>query len=182
VPEEQTYDLTARAVRGGDLFRQELHLLVSNEVPPLCVGLARRALDDMTELASHTARFRGGATLSERAVFHKELGRAEVKVKAARLLHRDAVATAYEAARAGNGAAPGPRTAVAAASVFAVETAAEVVSDLFRYGGGRVLALSNPMQRHLRNALAARQHLAVTEEHYETAGRERIQAAKSRLD
>jgi alkylation response protein AidB-like acyl-CoA dehydrogenase/ketosteroid isomerase-like protein len=161
VPEEQTYDLTARAVRGGDLFRQELHLLVSNEVPPLCAGLARRALDDMTELASHTARFRGGATLSERAVFHKELGRAEVKVKAARLLHRDAVA---------------------AASVFAVETCAEVVTDLFRYGGGRVLMLSNPMQRHLRNALAARQHLAVTEEHYETAGRERIQAAKSRLD
>jgi alkylation response protein AidB-like acyl-CoA dehydrogenase len=181
VPEDQTYDVTARAVRGGDLFRQELHLLVSNEVPPLCVGLARRALDDMTELASHTARFRGGATLSERAVFHKELGRAEAKLKAARLLHRDAVATAYEAARTGNGAASGPRTAVAAASVFAVETCAEVVTDLFRYGGGRVLMLSNPMQRHLRNALAARQHLAVTEEHYETAGRERIQSAKSRL-
>lgn len=48
--------------------------------------------------------------------------------------------------------------------------------------GGRVLSLSHPMQRHLRNALAARQHLAVTEEHYETAGRERIQSAKSCRD
>ena len=27
------------------------------------------------------------------------------------------------------------------------------------------------MQRHLRNVLAARQHLALSEEHYETAGR-----------
>ena len=182
VPEEQTYDLTAGAARGGDLFRQELHLFVSNEVPPVCAGLARRALDDMTEMASHTARFRGGSTLSERAVFLKELGRAETKLRAARLLHRDAVATAYDAARAGNGAAQGPRTAVATASVFAVETCAEVVTDLFRYGGGRVLMLSNPMQRHLRNALAARQHLVVTEEHYEIAGRERIQSAKSRRD
>ena len=88
VPQEQTYDLTAAAVRGGDLFRQDVHLFVANEVPPLCIGMARRALDDMTELAGHTARFAGGATLSERPVFRKELGRAEVKVRAARLLHR----------------------------------------------------------------------------------------------
>jgi indole-3-acetate monooxygenase len=71
---------------------------------------------------------------------------------------------------------------VAAASVFAVETCAEVVTDLFRYGGGRVLSLSHPMQRHLRNALAARQHVAVSEEFYETAGRERLQSAKNRKD
>jgi hypothetical protein len=50
----------------------------SNEVPPLCIGLARRALDDMTELAIRTARSPDGPTVSERAVFHKELGRAEV--------------------------------------------------------------------------------------------------------
>lgn len=182
VPEELTYDLAAGAVRGGDLFRQELHLFVSNEVPPLCAGLASRALDDMTELAGHTARFRGAATLSERAVFLKELGRAEAKVRAARLLHRDALATAYEAALTASPAAEGARTAVATASVFAAETCAEVVTDLFWYGGGRVLSLSNPMQRHLRNSLAARQHLAVTEEHYEIAGRERIQSSKSRRD
>lgn len=181
VPDEHTYDPAAAAVRGGDLFRQEIHLFVTNEVPPLCVGMARRALDDMTELASHTARFAGGATLSERPVFLKELGRAEAKVRAARLLHRDAVESAYEAARAGNDA-EGPRIAAAAASVFAVETCAEVISDLFRYGGGRVLSLSSPMQRHLRNALAARQHVAVSEVLYEFAGRERIQSSKNRSD
>jgi hypothetical protein len=43
-----------------------------------------------------------------------------------------------------------------------------------------VLALSNPMQRHLRNALAARQHLALSEEGYEAAGRYRLESAKSR--
>jgi alkylation response protein AidB-like acyl-CoA dehydrogenase len=55
-----------------------------------------------------------------------------------------------------------------------------VVSDLFQYGGGRALALSNPMQRHLRNALAARQHLALSEENYEAAGRYLLQSAKAR--
>jgi indole-3-acetate monooxygenase len=179
VPDEHIYDPAAAAVRGGDLFRQEVHLFVANEVPPLCIGMARRALDDMTELATHTARFAGGATLSERPVFLKELGRGETKVQAARLLHRDAVESAYEAARAGNGAAEGPRIAAATASVFAAETCAEVISDLFRYGGGRVLSLSSPMQRHLRNALAARQHVALSEVFYEFAGRERIQSSKN---
>ena len=180
VPEEMTYDLGIPAVRGGDLFRLGMPAFVSNEVPPLCVGLARRALDDMTELALKTVRFPGGPTVGERAVFHKELGRAETKLRAARLVHREAMADCWEMACAGDPPSEELQLAVTAASVFAVETAAEVVSDLFRYGGGRVLALSNPMQRHLRDALAARQHLALSEEGYEAAGRYRLESAKSR--
>jgi hypothetical protein len=32
------------------------------------------------------------------------------------------------------------------------------------------------MQRHLRDVLAARQHVALSEEHYEAAGRYRIES------
>jgi hypothetical protein len=35
------------------------------------------------------------------------------------------------------------------------------------------------MQRHLRNALAARQHLALSEENYEAAGRYRIRSRRA---
>jgi alkylation response protein AidB-like acyl-CoA dehydrogenase len=180
VPQELTYGLGSAAVRGGDLFRLGMPAFVSNEVPPLAIGLARRALDDMTELATHTARFPGGPTVSERAVFHKELGRAETRIRAARAIHREAMAAAWESAVAGTVPGEEIQLAVTTASIYAVETCADVVSDLFRYGGGRVLALSNPMQRHLRNALAARQHLALSEENYETAGRYLLQSAKTR--
>jgi alkylation response protein AidB-like acyl-CoA dehydrogenase len=180
VPSEMTYVLGGPAIRGGDLFRLGMPAFVSNEVPPLAIGLARRALDDMTELAAHTARFPGGPTVSERAVFHKELGRAETRIKAARAVHREAMAQAWEAAVAGKVPGEDIQLAVTTASIYAVETCADVVSDLFRYGGGRVLALSNPMQRHLRNVLAARQHVALSEEHYEAAGRYILQSAKSR--
>jgi alkylation response protein AidB-like acyl-CoA dehydrogenase len=180
VPAELTYDLGTPAVRSGDLFRLGMPAFVSNEVPPLAIGLARRALDDMTELATHTARFPGGPTVSERAVFHKELGRAETRIRAARAVHREAMAAAWESAVAGTIPGEELQLAVTTASIYAVETCSDVVTDLFRYGGGRVLALSNPMQRHLRNVLAARQHLALSEEHYETAGRFLLQSAKSR--
>jgi alkylation response protein AidB-like acyl-CoA dehydrogenase len=180
VPSELTYDLGTPAVRGGDLFRLGMPAFVSNEVPPLAIGLARRALDDMTELATHTARFPGGPTVSERAVFHKELGRAETRIRAARAVHREAMAAAWESAVAGTVPGEELQLAVTTASIYAVETCSDVVTDLFRYGGGRALALSNPMQRHLRNVLAARQHVALSEEHYETAGRFLLQSAKSR--
>jgi len=180
VPTEMTYDLGMPAVRGGDLFCLGMPAFVSNEVPPLAVGLARRALDDMTELAAHTARFPGSPTVSERAVFHKELGRAEIKIRAARAAHREAMAAAWDSAVAGNLPGEDLQLAVTTASIYAVETCADVISDLFRYGGGRALALSNPMQRHLRNALAARQHLALSEENYEAAGRYLLQSAKAR--
>src|ERR1700761_3435092 len=180
VPTEMTYDLGTPAVRGGDLFRLGMPAFVSNEVPPLAIGLARRALDDITELATHTARFPGGPTVSERAVFHKELGRAETRIRAAHAVHREAMQLAWESAVAGTEPGEEVQLAVTPASVYAVETCADVVSDLFRYGGGRALSLSNPMQRHLRNVLAARQHLALSEENYETAGRHLLESAKSR--
>jgi alkylation response protein AidB-like acyl-CoA dehydrogenase len=180
VPAEQTYDLGSPAVRGGDLFRLGIPAFVSNEVPPLAIGLARRAIDDMIELATHTARFPGGPTVSERAVFHKELGRAETRVRAARAVHREAMAAAWESAEAGATPSEEQQLAVTTASVYAVETCADIVGDLFRYGGGRVLALSSPIQRHLRNSLAARQHIALSEEHYETAGRYLLESAKAR--
>jgi len=179
VPAELTYELGSPAVRGGDLFRLGMPAFVSNEVPPLAVGLARRAIDDIAELAAHTARFPGGPTVSERAVFHHELGRAEVRVRAARAVHRDAMAAAFATAAAGSAPTEEQQLAVTTASVYAVETCADVVSDLFKFGGGRALALANPMQRHLRNVLAARQHVALSEENYEAAGRYLLESAKA---
>lgn len=180
VPSELTYEAGTAAVRGGPLFRLGMPAFVSNEVPPMTIGLARRALDDMTEAATHTARFPGGPTVSERPVFHKELGRAETRIRAARAVHREAMAQAWESAVAGNVPGEDIQLAVTTASVFAVETCADIVNDLFRYGGGRALALTNPMQRHLRNVLAARQHLALSEENYEAAGRYLLESAKTR--
>ena len=71
----------------------------------------------------------------------------------------------------------GAHIGVATASVYAVETCAEVVADLFRYGGGRVLSLTSQVQRYLRDLLATRQHIGLSEENYERAGRFRIQMA-----
>ena len=178
VPESMTYVRGGPARRGGALFRQPGHLFVDNEVPPLAVGLARRALSDLAELSGQTARLPGGATLRDRRAFQQEIGRAWVRVRAARAVHREAIAAAWDATLAGDDVPARLLTGAATASVYTVETCAEVVADLFRYGGGRALALAGRPQRLLRDALAARQHVSVSEEHYETAGRELLRSRK----
>lgn len=176
VPVELTFERAASACRGGALFHQEAHVFLSNEVPPLCVGMARRAVDLMAALAVGTARFPGGPLVSDRAVFAKELGRAHTRIRAARAVHREAISAALSAARSAGDTPQEVHLAVAAASAYAVETCTSVIYDLFGYGGGRVLALSSPLQRYLRDAIAARQHIGVSEENYERAGAHRIRS------
>lgn len=65
-------------------------------------------------------------------------------------------------------------TDLTVASVVAAETCADVIGEQFRYGGGRLLTRSGLMQRLLRDALAARQHIGLSEEAYERVGRERV--------
>jgi len=93
-------------------------------------------------------------------------------------VHREAISSAWAATLTGAEVPARLLTDAATASVYTVETCAEVVADLFRYGGGRALSLTSGLQRHLRDALAARQHVSVSEEHYEVAGRELLQSAK----
>jgi alkylation response protein AidB-like acyl-CoA dehydrogenase len=180
VPAEFTFERSASACRGGALFHQEAHVFLSNEVPPLCVGMALRAVDLMASLAVGTARFPGGPLVSDRAVFASELGRAQTRVRAARAVHREAIASALASASASGETPPEVHLAVAAASTYAVETCTSVIFELFRYGGGRVLALSSPLQRYLRDAIAARQHIGVSEENYERAGAHRVRSWQRR--
>jgi alkylation response protein AidB-like acyl-CoA dehydrogenase len=174
VPAELTFARAASACRGGALFNVEAHVFLSNELPPLMSGMARRALDEMAALAGQ-ARIPGGPSLADRPAFHAELGRAQTRLRAARAAHRDAVQATWAAALAG-AVSPRMHTDLTVASVFAAETCADVTETLFRYGGGRLLALSQRMQRLLRDLLAARQHIGLSEEAYERAGREHIAA------
>ena len=95
VPTCQSFDwASATPRRGGALFRQPKVLFVGNELSPVAVGIARRALDDLVDLAGATSRTAAGTTLAERPVFQRELGRGAARGAAVRALYREAVGEA----------------------------------------------------------------------------------------
>jgi alkylation response protein AidB-like acyl-CoA dehydrogenase len=76
------------------------------------------------------------------------------------------VSSTWEVARTGRQPSASDSIALTAASVFAAETCTDMIGALFRYGGGRLLARSERMQRLLRDVVAARQHIGLSEEAY----------------
>ncbi|HWL00943.1 MAG TPA: acyl-CoA dehydrogenase family protein [Microbacteriaceae bacterium] len=166
------------AKRGGPLFKEGVLIFISNEISPLVVGVARRAIDDMIDLAQSTTRTVGA--LIDRPAFHKAIGQAEAKWHAARALYRGALAEGFEIAETVGSVDPDTASKLWARHAFTGELCADLVREIFRYGGGRVLSLDHPMQRHLRNLLATLQHIHMTEEKFEFAGLAAIQARAAR--
>jgi indole-3-acetate monooxygenase len=164
----------AQPRRGGGIYRQPVELFVSNELAPVTVGITRRAIDDMYELAGRTARQPGGPTLSQRAAFQKDIAYSECRLRAVRLLYRDAVERVWVATTSGEPCSAADVAAIRAQHTFVVEECVDIVAKIIRYAGGRALALSHPMQRHLRNLSAAVQHAYISDELYEIAGRARL--------
>ena len=156
--------------RPGLLYRQPPAIFLSNELGPFAIGISLRALDDMIALADKTARQVGGTPISERAAFQKALGHAEAVVHAARLLYRDAVEECWQRTVSGEDLDAVISAEVRARHALVLELCLSAIGDVFRYGGGRVLALGNSMQRHYRNLIAANQHVFISEEYFETSG------------
>jgi alkylation response protein AidB-like acyl-CoA dehydrogenase len=156
--------------RGGPLHRQPARIFVGNELGPVVVGIARRALDDMREAAARSGGGMGRSALGDRPAFQKTFGQVDAQVHGASLLYREAVAVAWQ--RFLEGHIDEALIDVSMARMtHAVDSCADAVGELFRYGGGRVLSLDDPMQRHLRNLIAAAQHLMVSEENFELSGK-----------
>ncbi|GGA70593.1 hypothetical protein GCM10011490_21550 [Pseudoclavibacter endophyticus] len=159
--------------RGGAIFRQPIMIFISNELSPIVVGIARRAIDDMIALAETTTRSLAGG-LPSRASFLKALGKAEAMWQAARAVYRGAAQDGYGVVAAGGEIDEDTVAELRARHTLAAELCDELVRDLFRYGGGRVLSVEAPMQRHLRNLLGVLQHIYLSEENYELAGAARL--------
>jgi alkylation response protein AidB-like acyl-CoA dehydrogenase len=176
VPEAFTWDL-AQAVprRGGPLYRLGMPAFVANEHAAFALGVARRALDAVTRLATAKTRGLTPARLADRATFQRFLGAAELRLRAARALAVEAHEAAWEVVSAGGAPSPRQHAELRAVAVHATETALQAVSDSFRYAGGGALYESSVLQRCLRDLNAGAQHFMVSDSAYENLGQFRLE-------
>ena len=171
VPASRVFDNLAPAVRGGALFRIGLPGLVSNEHAGFALGVARRALDEVTELAKSKSRgYVQPQGVAGRSVFQYELGRHDIALKAARAATIDAYEGAFQTALAGKSVSAGEQTGLRCVSVYATEIALDVCRFAFRYAGARSLFRGNIIERCLRDVQAGAQHGMVNDAAYEARG------------
>ncbi len=172
VPAGFTFDLQAfQPQRGGPLYRIGLPGLLQSVHAGFALGVGRRALDTVIELARTKQRGYGKQTpLAERAVFQRVIGESDLRLRAARGLVLEILEKAWVTVCADRKPDSQLHVEMRSATTLATEVALDVATQAFRYGGGTAIHLHNILQRCLRDLQVGAAHLMVSDSTYELHG------------
>lgn len=145
--------------------------LLAAGVAAVSLGVARHAVDELTELARGKRPAMSSKTISESGAAQADLAKAEGRLRAARALLHDELHQAWETAEAGGRVDIPTRARIRLACTHAAEVAASVADVAYTLGGGVSVFDSSPLQRCLRDAHVATQHMMVSPRMYESIGK-----------
>ena len=175
VPEGRWVQIGADGpVRDNVWSRFSFYGLLASGVAAAAVGIARRSIDELVELAGAKKPQGSTRTLAERAATQAETARAEARLAAAWSLMLDAVDDTWQSALAGRPSTVDQKRRIRLAATHATQTAADVAASMFRAAGGAAVYRTSPIQRCFRDTAVAAQHAMVAPRTLETAGRLRM--------
>ena len=153
VPRRRTQNMAAlRAWAAGPLWRVPITTLLLALTGAVPIGIARRALSELTRLAEHKTAYRASRPLRERETVQVIVGEGYAQVEAAQASL--AAATGSVGARA--------RISARLAAASGAERCAEVVTACYRAAGTTAMSAEHPLSRALRDVNAVTQHYAVS--------------------
>ncbi len=161
VPEEFTYSLLEHTQqRGGENYGIGLFAITGAGHAGFGLGVGRRALDEITRLASTRVRMAGFATIGTEQLFQHDLGMHDCALRAARALVFESYADADAQARAHGVVDATTQARVRAVATYATRIATDAARFAFSWAGSAGLR-DGVMQRCLRDLLAGSQHIYV---------------------
>ncbi len=135
------------------------------------LGLARRAVDELVDLAGGKRPQGSSKTLAERPVVQADLATADAGRRAARHLLDHAVDDAWALAASGTGDEAAVRIGLRQAATHAMTVSAAAVDACYTAAGGAAVYETSPLQRILRDVHVATQHAMVAPRTMEVVGR-----------
>ncbi len=145
--------------------------LLALGIAATALGVARRALDELGELASSKRPQFSSRTLAASGFAQTEYARAEAQWRSARSYLRDEVAAAWVIAGSGAPVPVASRVAMRLAAAHAASTCASVVDSAWTLAGGSAVYETSVLGRCLRDAHVATQHIMVAPKLNETLGK-----------
>ena len=144
-------------------YQAEVHAAVN-------IGLARAALDIVTDMAGGAKIMPGALRLSDRAYYKIKLGVSEAKWRSARMFFYDACEQAWEQIVAGNPVTEEIDMMLKLSATYAARVSMEVINDAYQAAGMAAIQRTHRLQRIVRDAMVVTQHAALSELNYESAG------------
>lgn len=144
-------------------YQAEVHAAVN-------IGLARAALDIVTDMAGGAKIMPGALRLADRAYYKIKLGLSEAKWRSARMFFYDACEQAWEKIVAGQSIDEETDMMLKLSATYAARVSMEVVNDAYQAAGMAAIQRTHRLQRIVRDAMVVTQHAALSELNYESAG------------
>ena len=162
----------AKPFRGGPNFLLGRPGMQTTGHAGFALGVGRRALDEVTDLAQNKKRgYRGTqALVADRGSFQRFLGESDLRLRAAKALCVETIEEAWESVCRGITPPSTLQIRLRASGTYSTEEASDIVSQAFRFGGGSAMYSSHILQKCLRDIHGAAQHNMVSDRAYENHG------------
>ena len=170
VPNERTVSFHARPVEEGPLYALPIIVLSSAPIAAVALGVARRAIDILTEISRVKVAMRSQQVLSQSAMLQADLGRAEGLLRSSRALLYQTIDEIWQIVSAGGLLSVSDRAMLSLASTHAASSAIQAVDLAFSAAGSASIYTRTRLERCLRDVRTIGHHIAVARPNYELVG------------
>ncbi len=167
VPEYRTFPLFTREPRrGGRVFELGIMPITGAGHAAWALGVARSALDDVTELAKAKVRMGDASPLAEKTTFQRGLAHHEGMWRAAWAGVKEVNARVWSDLQAGAALTPQMRADMRLAATYATEASREVVQFCHLAAGTTAIREGSRLERAFRDMYTGTQHAFISEKTY----------------
>ncbi len=174
VPKSRTFPMVPDFEPGshyrGPLYRLPVVGAAASGIPTPMLGVARRALDEVTELARNKTPVASSGLLKERASAQVQLGRAEAILRSGRLLLLESLSEAWRRCVNGETHSLEQKADLLLAMAHAMSSAVQGVELACRIAGTTAFRATSPLERCFRDVETMRHHVFASEQRYGTFG------------
>ena len=158
----------------GPLYRLPVVGAAASGISTPMLGVARRALDEVTELARTKTPVALSGLLKERASAQVQLGRAEAILRSGRLLLLDTLSEAWRRCLDGEPHSLEQKADLLLGMAHAMSSAVQAVELACSIAGTTAFRATNPLERCFRDVQTMRHHVFASEQRYGTFGQVRF--------
>jgi indole-3-acetate monooxygenase len=160
--------------RGGLSYLLPPFSYVAKEHGSVAIGAARRALDELIQIATTTRGTFRSSKLDERQVVHRQIAEADLKLRAARALMHERYGELFEKVKAGSLPDGADIADVRAIAVHATDAAVATATMAFHFAGATGLHHPHVLGRLVRDLNTAGIHQVMSDTAYENHGKFRL--------
>ena len=171
VPEHRTFWFQEPPSDGGPLYRMPPVAMFATFIGAVQLGIARHAIEAFVELAMAKVPTMTQIVLADRPTARTTLGKAKAMHAAAHAYLEATLLALWERVQTGHRPTLADRGELWLAATHAGHTAHAAIDVLYTAAGANAVYAASPLDRCLRDARNALQHVCTQEVNFETGGR-----------